>query len=95
MATDSARSQVALPVAGQSAVKAETPRQNSTEHVDDLRLQIRELTNANQDLRGQLKEQSGMIEKLKTELEQLRSEMPAGQQKPVPKPKPSRQQTIP
>ena len=95
MAADSARSQVALPVAGQSAVKAETPRQNSTEHVDDLHLQIRELTNANQDLRGQLKEQSGMIEKLKTDLEQLRSEMPAGQQKPVPKPKPSRQQTIP
>lgn len=95
VATDSARSQVALPVAGQTAAKAETPRQNSTEHVDDLHLQIRELTNANQDLRGQLKEQSGMIEKLKTDLEQLRSEMPAGQQKPIPKQKPSRQQTIP
>ncbi len=95
MATDSIRSQVALPVAGQTAAKAETPRQNSTEHVEDLHLQIRELTNANQDLRGQLKEQSGMIEKLKTELEQLRSEMPTQTQKPVPKQKPSRQQTIP
>ena len=71
------------------------PRQNATEHVEDLHLQIRELTNANQDLRGQLKEQSGMIEKLKTELEQLRSEMPTQNSKLAPKQKPSRQQTIP
>jgi hypothetical protein len=90
MATDSTRSQVALPVAGQPAVKAETPRP-STERVDDLQLQIRELTSANQDLRSQLKEQSQTMEKLKSELERLRNEIETGNSKPASKQKPSRQ----
>ena len=40
---------------------------SATESVNDLRLQLRELTDANLDLRAQLKEQSGTIEKLKAE----------------------------
>ncbi len=42
---------------------------------DDLRLQIRELTNANQDLRSRLKEQSTEIETLRQELDRLRKEI--------------------
>ena len=63
-ATGSSRPQVPLPAAGQPALKADTAATNATESVNDLRLQMRELTNANLDLRSQLKEQSGTIEKL-------------------------------
>jgi len=42
---------------------------------DDLRLQIRELTNANLDLRGRLQEQRTEIETLRQELESFRKEM--------------------
>ena len=78
-------------------MKAEAPRQNATEHVDDLHLQIRELTNTKSGSAWSAERAtvSGMIEKLKTELEQLRSEMPTQNSKLAPKQKPSRQQTIP
>ena len=50
---------------------------------DDLRLQIRELTNANLDLRGRLKEQRTEIETLRQELDRLRKDMkPRASQKP-------------
>jgi hypothetical protein len=94
-ATGSSRTQVALPAAGQPALKADTAATNATESVNDLRLQMRELTNANLDLRSQLKEQSGTIEKLKAEFEGLRNEKKPGTSKPSSGPKPSRKKTTP
>ena len=55
-------------------MKADTAAKNVTESMDDLRLQIRELTNANLDLRSQLKEQSDMIKKLQAEHKGLRNQ---------------------
>jgi hypothetical protein len=78
--TDSSR-QVALPAAGQPALKGDAAATNATESVNDMR--------------AQLKEQSGMIEKLKAELEQLRNEIKAGASKPSSGPQPPRKQTTP
>jgi predicted RNase H-like nuclease (RuvC/YqgF family) len=89
-ATSSSRPQVAPPATGQPALKADTSATNATESVNDLRLQIRELTNGNLDLRSQLREQSGTIEKLKTELEGLRNEIKTGHSRPPSERKPSR-----
>jgi len=94
-ATSSSRSQVILPAAGQPAPKADTPATNAPESVNDLRLQMRELTNANLDLRSQLKDQSDTIEKLKAEFERLRNEKNPGTSKPSLGPRPSRKQTTP
>jgi peptidoglycan hydrolase CwlO-like protein len=94
-ATDSSRRQVAAPAAGHPPVKADTSATNVTEPVNDLRLQIRELTSANLDLRSQLKEQSDTMEKLKAELEQLRNEVKTGNSKPPSERKPSRKQPTP
>jgi FtsZ-binding cell division protein ZapB len=94
-ATGSSRPQPGLPAAGQTALKADLAATNATESVNDLRMQIRELTNANLDLRAQLKEQSGTIEKLKAEFEGLRNEKKTGTSKPSSGPKPSRKQTTP
>ena len=94
-ATDSARPRAAVPATGQPAAKAAIPAPIATERVDDLRLQIRELTSANLDLRSQLKEQSETMEKLKTELDQLRNEIKTGNSKPSSERKPSRKQTAP
>ena len=91
----SSRPQVTLPVAGQPAIKADASATNATETVNDLRLQIRELNNANLDLRSQLKEQSGTIEKLQAEFEGLRNEKKPGTSKPSSGTKPSRKQTPP
>lgn len=93
--TGSSRPPAALPAAGQPALKADTSATNATESMNDLRLQVRELTNGNLDLRAQLKEQSGTIEKLKAELEQLRNEIKTGTSKPSSERKPSRKQTAP
>ena len=76
-------------------MKANTKATNATESVNDLRLQIRELTNANLDLRSQLKEQSGAIEKLKAEFEGLRNEKKLGTSKPSSAPKASLKQATP
>lgn len=94
-ATGSSRPQVALPAAGQPALKADNAATNATESVNDLRLQLRELTNANLDLRAQLKEQSSTIEKLKAEFEGLRNEKTLGTSQPSSAPKASRKQTTP
>src|SRR5437016_3641564 len=94
-ATGSSGPQVALPAAGQQALKADNAATNATESVNDLRLQIRELTNANLDLRAQLKEQSITIEKLKAEFEGLRNEKKPGTSKPSSGPKPSLKQATP
>jgi len=94
-ATGSSRPQVALPAAGQPALKADTAATIATESVNDLRMQIRELTSANLDLRSQLKEQFGMIEKIKAEFESLRNEKKTGNSKPSSEPSPSRKQTTP
>lgn len=94
-ATGSSRPQIALPAAGQPALKADTSATNATESVNDLRLQMRELTNANLDLRSQLKEQSGTIEKLQTEFEGLRNEKKTGNSKPSSARSPSRKQATP
>jgi hypothetical protein len=93
--TDSSRRQVAVPASGQPVVKADTSATNATEPVNDLRLQIRELTSANLDLRSQIKEQSDTMEKLKAELEQLRNEIKTGNSKPPSERKPSRKQPTP
>ena len=77
-ATGSSRPQVATPAVPQPSLKADTAATNAPESVNDLRLQMRELTNANLDLRSQLKEQSSTIEKLKAELEGLRNEKKPG-----------------
>ncbi|NOT22206.1 MAG: hypothetical protein HOP22_05710 [Nitrospiraceae bacterium] len=88
--TDSSRPQVALPTAERPALKGDTAAMNATETLHDLRLQIRELTNANLDLRSQLKEQSGTIEKLQAEFEELRNEKNPGAREPSSTRKPSR-----
>ena len=79
-ATDSSR-QGAIPAAGQPALKTDTAPTNATESANDMR--------------AQLKEQSGMIEKLKTELEQLRNEINTGTSKSSSGPQPPRKQTAP
>jgi hypothetical protein len=89
-ATGSSRPQVALPAVPQPSLKADTAATNAPESVNDLRLQLRELTNANLDLRSQLKEQSGTIEKLQAEFEELRNEKKPGTSKASSGPKPSR-----
>ena len=80
---------------GQPTMHADTAEKNVTESVNDLRVQIRELTNANLDLRAQLKEQSGTIEKLKAEFEKRHNEKNPGTSKPSSGPTPSRKQTTP
>jgi cell division protein FtsB len=94
-ATSSSRSQVVLPAAGLPALKADTAATVATESVNDLRSQLRELTNDNLDLRAQLKEQSDTIEKLKAEFEKLRNEKQPGTSKSSSEPKPSRKQATP
>ena len=94
-ATGSARTQAALPAEGQATLKADTAATNATESVNDLRLQIQELTNANLDLRSQQKEQARTIEKLQAEYERLRNEETPGTSKPSSAPKLSRKQPIP
>ena len=67
----------------------EKPTQST---LGDLRLQVRELTNANLDLRTRFKEQNTEIETLRQELERLRKEFkPQSPQKPSNKtaPRPS------
>ncbi|WP_455389160.1 hypothetical protein [Petrachloros mirabilis] len=87
--------QAALPTAEQPAVSSNSSATSTQESASDLRLQIRELTNANLDLRAQQKEQSNTIEKLQAELEQLRKEIQTGNPKPPSKQKPLRNQTVP
>jgi len=94
-ATGSSRPQVATPGAPQPSLKADTAATNAPESVNNLRLQIRELNNANQDLRSQLKDQSDTIEKLKAEFEGLRNEKKPGLVKPSSGPKPPRKQAMP
>ena len=94
-AAGSSRPQIPPPVAGQQAIQGDTSATNTTESVNDLRLQIRELTNANIDLRAQQKEQANTIEKLQAEFERLRNEKQTGTSKPSPESKPSRKQPPP
>ncbi len=94
-AAGSSQPQAALPATGQPTMKADTAATNVTESVNDLRLQLRELTNANLDLRSQLKEQSGTIEKLQAEFEGLRSKQKPRASKPSSGFKPSRKQLTP
>ena len=94
-ATGSPRPSVLPPSAGRPELKAETSGTSTTETVNDLRLQIRELTSANLDLRGQLKEQSGTIEKLQAEFDRLRNEIKPGNSKPSSERKSPRKQTLP
>ena len=93
--TSSSRPQVTLPAAGQPALKPETSTTNATESMNDLRLQIRELTNANLELRSQLKEQSDTIQKLQAEFEGLRQEKQPETSQPSSAHKPSRKQPMP
>ena len=77
-------------------MNADTTEKNVAGSVNDLRLQIRELTNANLDLRAQLKEQSGTIEKLKAEFEKRHHENNTWNFRSLSsRPKPSRNQTTP
>ena len=87
--------QIAPHVAGQQVIPGDTSSTNTTESVNDLRLQIRELTNANIELRSQQKEQANTIEKLQAEFERLRNEKQTGTSKPSPESKPSRKQPPP
>lgn len=94
-AAGSSRPPVATPAVSQPSFKADTPGTNAPESVNDLRLQLRDLTNANLDLRSQLKDQSDTIEKLKAEFEELRNEKKPGPVKPSSGPKPPRKQATP
>lgn len=86
---------VTMPVGGQPALKGDSQATDQTESVNDLRLQIRELNNANLDLRSQLKEQSVIMEKLQAEFEGLRNEKKSGAPKLSSPQKPTRKQAIP
>jgi FtsZ-binding cell division protein ZapB len=88
--TGSVRPHVIQPVAGSPMVQADPSVPHATESVNDLRLQIGELKNANLDLRSQLKEQSATIEKLQAEFERLRNKSHTEDQKPSLELKPSR-----
>ena len=94
-AAGSSQPQATLSATGQSTLKTDSVARNVTESVNDLRLQVRELTNANLDLRARLKEQSGTIEKLTAEFERLRNEKNSGTSKPSSGPRSSRKQTTP
>lgn len=87
--------QATRPATGQPTMHADTAEKNVMESVNDLRVQIRELTNANLDLRAQLKEQSGTIERLKAEFEKRHNEKNPGISKPSSRPKTSRNQETP
>ncbi len=89
------RPQVATPAIPQPSVKAGTAATNTPESMNDLRLQIRELTNDNLYLRSQLKDQSDTIEKLKAEFEGLRNEKKPEPVKPSSGQKPSSKQATP
>ena len=91
----SSRPPVATPAVPQPSLKADTPGTNTQESVNDLRLQLRDLSNANLDLRSQLKDQSETIEKLKAAFEGLRNEKKLGPVKPSSGPKPTRKQATP
>jgi len=93
--TGSSRPQVTLPTVGQPSLNADTAATSAPESMNNLRLQLRELTNANIDLRAQLKEQSSTIEKLKAEFEGLRNEKKPGPVRPSSEPKSSRKQATP
>jgi hypothetical protein len=80
-------------VPSDSAVQAPTPTRREAVPRDtgnvlenseraDLQLQIRELTNANLDLRGRLNEQAAEIETLRREMDRLRKELSRRPQKP-------------
>ena len=91
----SSRPPVTMPAGGQLAIKADGSTTDMTESVNDLRLQIRELNNANLDLKSQLKEQSVIMEKLQAEFEGLRNEKKQGTPKPSSALKPTRKQAMP
>jgi hypothetical protein len=91
----SSRPPVTMPVGGQLAIKSDSSTTDMTESVNNLRLQIRELNNANLDLKSQLKEQSVIMEKLQAEFEGLRNEKKPGTPKPSSAPKPTRKQAMP
>ncbi|HTL60554.1 MAG TPA: hypothetical protein VL261_02810 [Nitrospira sp.] len=90
--TASDQKQLAVSATEQPAVKggASTATAIATESANDLRLQIRELTSANLELRSRMKEQSDTITELKAQLEQLRNELGTGtttlERKPSKKP---------
>lgn len=58
-----------------AAPAPKTQVQTVAEPIDDLRLQIRELTNSNQELRGRLKDQAEQMRTLQEELERLKLEL--------------------
>ncbi len=91
----SSRPSVTMPAGGQPAFKAGSPATDTTESVNDLRLQIRELNNANLELKSQLREQSVIMEKLQAEFEGLRNEKKPGTPKPSSAPKPAPKQAVP
>ncbi len=94
-AAGSSRPQIAPPAAAQPVIQGDTSATVTTESINDLRLQIRELSNANLDLRSQQKEQASTIEKLQAELERLRNENIPGTSKPSSGSKSSRKQPQP
>jgi len=68
--------------AAQTTAAPDTGQGRKESQRDDLQLQIRELTNANQDLRGRLKEQGTELEALRQEMDRLRQELSRASRKP-------------
>ena len=84
-----------VPAGGKPEEKSDRSVTDTSESVNNLRKQIRELENANLDLRSQLKEQSDTIEKLQAEFEGLHNEKQSGPSKPSTTQKPARKQATP
>jgi hypothetical protein len=93
--TGSSRPQVTTPVVPQPSLNADTAATSAPESLNNLRLQLRELTKDNLDLRSQLKDQSDTIEKLKAEFEGIRNEKKLGPVRPSSESKSSRKQATP
>ena len=91
--TRSSERPVVVSAPEQPVMKTDASMSKTTESADDLRLQIRELTSANLELRSRLKEQSDTMKELKTELERLRNQVETGLSKPERNP--SRKPTSP
>jgi len=84
-----AASTVETPPPRRETVSGDTRNAREDSDREDLKLQIRELTNANLDLRERLREQAAEIEALRREMDRLRQDHSRRPHKPGEKPSPT------